>query len=254
MLATQKTVRRCQHFGRFCQHPKTKQACDLRKHCARGGTRAGFQPLNFRHSPENLRNPAQSGTSTTRSEAQGVHNVHTLFLARFWPQPSRLVGRPGGAVVSCTRFRADIKSRPPEPGRTRTSTALRDVPHAGNRRTAWRRITHCRTSHGEANSNQHDRLRGPPDRTNGDGVDRAFDAAGVAHAVQSALECLDEHRPPVSVAISKASPDAAPHPRAAGAAHPRDHLIHRSRQGGLRTSPSAEWSRKVSRSSGPARK
>jgi hypothetical protein len=47
---------------------------------ARGGTRTGFQALNFRHSPENLRNPAQSGTSTTRSEAQGVHVVHTLFL------------------------------------------------------------------------------------------------------------------------------------------------------------------------------
>ena len=45
---------------------------------ARGGTRTGFQPLNFRHSPANLANPAQSGTGTTRSEAQGVHIVHTL--------------------------------------------------------------------------------------------------------------------------------------------------------------------------------
>ena len=30
-----------------------------------------------------MRNPAQSGTSTTRSEAEGVHIVHPLFLARF---------------------------------------------------------------------------------------------------------------------------------------------------------------------------
>jgi hypothetical protein len=28
--------------------------------------------------PPNLRNPAQSGTGTTRSEGQGVHIVHTL--------------------------------------------------------------------------------------------------------------------------------------------------------------------------------
>jgi len=39
------------------------------------------------------------------------------------------------------------------------------------------------------------------DRTNGDGVDAAFDAAGVAPAVQTALECLGERRTLVSVAI-----------------------------------------------------
>ncbi|KFG72893.1 2,3-butanediol dehydrogenase [Streptomyces mutabilis] len=39
------------------------------------------------------------------------------------------------------------------------------------------------------------------DRTNGEGVDAAFDAAGVAPAVESALQCLAERRPLVSVAI-----------------------------------------------------
>ncbi|MFD9667636.1 2,3-butanediol dehydrogenase [Rhodococcus sp. NPDC059968] len=39
------------------------------------------------------------------------------------------------------------------------------------------------------------------DRTNGDGVDAAFDAAGVAAAVTSALECVGERRPLISVAI-----------------------------------------------------
>jgi (R,R)-butanediol dehydrogenase/meso-butanediol dehydrogenase/diacetyl reductase len=39
------------------------------------------------------------------------------------------------------------------------------------------------------------------DRTDGNGVDAAFDAAGVAPAVESALECVGEHRPLVSVAI-----------------------------------------------------
>lgn len=53
--------------------PLTRAEC-----CARGGTRTGLQPLNFRPSPENLRNPAQSGRHTTRSEAAGEHIVHTF--------------------------------------------------------------------------------------------------------------------------------------------------------------------------------
>jgi (R,R)-butanediol dehydrogenase / meso-butanediol dehydrogenase / diacetyl reductase len=39
------------------------------------------------------------------------------------------------------------------------------------------------------------------DRTNGNGVDVAFDAAGVAPAVESALQCVGERRPLISVAI-----------------------------------------------------
>ena len=39
------------------------------------------------------------------------------------------------------------------------------------------------------------------DRTDGDGVDAAFDAAGVTPAVESALECVGERRPLISVAI-----------------------------------------------------
>jgi len=39
------------------------------------------------------------------------------------------------------------------------------------------------------------------DRTDGNGIDAAFDAAGVAPAVESALECLGERRPLISVAI-----------------------------------------------------
>ncbi|MGJ9413537.1 2,3-butanediol dehydrogenase [Aeromicrobium sp. CF4.19] len=39
------------------------------------------------------------------------------------------------------------------------------------------------------------------DRTNGSGVDAAFDAAGVPAAVNSALACLGERRPLISVAI-----------------------------------------------------
>jgi (R,R)-butanediol dehydrogenase/meso-butanediol dehydrogenase/diacetyl reductase len=39
------------------------------------------------------------------------------------------------------------------------------------------------------------------DRTDGNGVDAAFDAAGVAPAIESALECLGECRPLISVAI-----------------------------------------------------
>ena len=39
------------------------------------------------------------------------------------------------------------------------------------------------------------------DRTDGDGVDATFDAAGVTPAVESALECVGERRPLISVAI-----------------------------------------------------
>ena len=39
------------------------------------------------------------------------------------------------------------------------------------------------------------------ERTNGNGVDAAFDAAGVAPAVEAALECVGERRPLISVAI-----------------------------------------------------
>jgi (R,R)-butanediol dehydrogenase/meso-butanediol dehydrogenase/diacetyl reductase len=39
------------------------------------------------------------------------------------------------------------------------------------------------------------------DRTGGNGVDAAFDAAGVAPAVASALDCVGERRPLISVAI-----------------------------------------------------
>jgi hypothetical protein len=72
-----------------------QQASDLRKHCARGGTRTGFHALTTRHSPNNIRNPVQSGTSTTRSEAQGVHNVHTSFLPALAP-PIKLLKRTSG--------------------------------------------------------------------------------------------------------------------------------------------------------------
>ncbi|MCB5275903.1 hypothetical protein BJG92_03457 [Arthrobacter sp. SO5] len=65
----------------MCTRKNTPKAPDLRKHCARGGTRTGFQQLNFRRSPENIANPARFVTGTARSEAQGVHIVHTLIFA-----------------------------------------------------------------------------------------------------------------------------------------------------------------------------
>ena len=44
---------------------------------ARGGTRTGLQPLQTLGSPGNMRNPGQTGTSTTQSEAQSVDSNHT---------------------------------------------------------------------------------------------------------------------------------------------------------------------------------
>ena len=141
---------------------KHQKAADLRKHCARGGTRTGFQPLNFRRSPANIANPGQSGTSTTQSEAQGVHIVRTLFLAHFAAPTRCLSTRLGEAVVSWARFRSDKKSRPPEPDRPQMSTVQRGGPHAGNQRTSWQRVPPFRTSHREKNSKLHDQPTGRP--------------------------------------------------------------------------------------------
>jgi hypothetical protein len=49
--------------------------------CPRWDSNCILTPANKALPPENLRNPAQSGTSSTRSEPQGVHIVHTPFFA-----------------------------------------------------------------------------------------------------------------------------------------------------------------------------
>jgi hypothetical protein len=109
MLATQKTVRRCQHFGRFCQHPKTQQAPDLQKHCARGGTRTAFQTLNFRYFPENL--AIRPSPPPVRPDPKP--RVCTLCTPSFYPlrrpQPGYLNGCPGRS-----RFRSNLMSKPPD--------------------------------------------------------------------------------------------------------------------------------------------
>jgi hypothetical protein len=56
------------------------QAPEQGKHCARGGTRTGLQPLQTLASRGNIRNPARSDPCTTRSEAECVDSVHTPFL------------------------------------------------------------------------------------------------------------------------------------------------------------------------------
>jgi hypothetical protein len=62
---------------------KAKIPSDEGEHRARGGTRTAFQPLQTLGTPENIRNPSQSGRCTAQSEAQGVHIVHTVFFDRF---------------------------------------------------------------------------------------------------------------------------------------------------------------------------
>jgi hypothetical protein len=86
---------------------------------ARVGTRTGFQPLNFRHSPANIANPGQSGTSTTQSEAQGVYIVHTPFFAHF-TAPTTLLKRPPGrgAISPKNEERASGTGQAPNVHRT----------------------------------------------------------------------------------------------------------------------------------------
>jgi hypothetical protein len=78
------------------------------------------------------------------------------------PQPGCINGHPSRTVLSCARFHSDMKSRPPEPDRPRTSTAPGGGPHAGIRRTSWRRSPPFRTSHGGENRNLHDQPTGGP--------------------------------------------------------------------------------------------
>ena len=67
----------------MCTQKNTKQAPEQGKHCARGGTRTGFQPLQTLDSRQNTRNPAQSGTGTgtgtgtAQSVTQSADTVHT---------------------------------------------------------------------------------------------------------------------------------------------------------------------------------
>jgi hypothetical protein len=52
-----------------------------RKKRARSGTRTAFPPLQTLGTPENTRNSAQTGPSSTRSRAQGVPNCAHLLSA-----------------------------------------------------------------------------------------------------------------------------------------------------------------------------
>jgi len=81
-LANGESAPKCPRKKR-CTDVKAKNPSEEGSKRARGGTRTGFRPLSFRHSPASLRNSAESGNSTTRSEAQGVHIVHTPAFAQF---------------------------------------------------------------------------------------------------------------------------------------------------------------------------
>jgi hypothetical protein len=98
---------------------------------ARGGTRTGLQPLQTLGSPENMRNSTQSATSTTRSKAESVHIVHTLFLSTSATPTGLLDGRTGRAG-----FRSNTMRRGPETDRRRLSIVVRCGPFVGNRRTS----------------------------------------------------------------------------------------------------------------------
>ena len=54
-----------------------EEATDLRKHCARGGTRTAFQVLETLGSRENMRNPKQSDGCSGQYAAENVDTVHT---------------------------------------------------------------------------------------------------------------------------------------------------------------------------------
>jgi hypothetical protein len=77
-----------------CTHSKRKKPPGLGNHCARGGTRTGFQPPQTKGSPGILPDPARSGRSTKQYGGESVHVVHTPGL---WsPTATSLDRSPGG--------------------------------------------------------------------------------------------------------------------------------------------------------------
>ena len=67
------------HKRRFVHSQRPQKAPDLRKHCAQGGTRTAFPPLQSLGTPGIMRNPDRSDRCTAQSEAKSVDIVHTLF-------------------------------------------------------------------------------------------------------------------------------------------------------------------------------
>ncbi len=202
--------------GYLSVHTQRPTASDVGKR-ARGGTRTGFQPLNFRHSPANIANPGQSGTSTTQSEAQGVHIVHTPFLPTSPPQPRCLNGRPGGE-----RFRRKMKNGPLEPDRRRMCTALRGSPPAGNRRTSWWRVPPFRTSHGETDSDLHDQPTRFQGSSNGPAYGQLvpsclYSAAFAGDAIRTRVPMAS---PPSSRVWTRAASDSGMRPAITGRIRP----------------------------------
>ncbi len=76
----------------FLSTVRGQPAPDLRKHCARGGTRTAFRPLKTMGNRENVRNTKESEDCTRHSETKSVDNVHTLLWAQFFELRVRLLG------------------------------------------------------------------------------------------------------------------------------------------------------------------
>ena len=122
-----KMLRPCKHFWGFCQQSEAQWASDLLKHCARGGTRTAFQPLQTLGTPENIPNPSQSGRCTARSEAQGVHNVHTPIYG----PPNHLDTTTALTTTVCRDRSQSSPHCPPAKRRWQPPPRRDQMPHPG---------------------------------------------------------------------------------------------------------------------------
>jgi hypothetical protein len=92
-----------------------QKASDLRKHCARGGTRTAFQPVQIVGTPENISAPSQSGRYATQSEAKSVDSVNTSFLSTS-PGASIRPRRCGSSLSTPRGHQARASTRDPSCG------------------------------------------------------------------------------------------------------------------------------------------
>ena len=138
-----------------CAHSEAHKPLNRENTCPRWDSNRvpALEYPSIRPSPAPVRPDAKPRVGTCAPPSILPTSASTIRLLR---RP-----RPGGSVVPCARFRSDRKGRPPEPSRPRTSTALGGHP-AENRWPSWLRVPPLRTSHGEENSNLHDRPTARP--------------------------------------------------------------------------------------------
>jgi hypothetical protein len=116
-----------------CPHSEAKKPLNRENTCPRWDSNQP-PPLKIRLFPENIPIRPSPPPRPTRSEAQGVHNVHTLFLTSLMQRPETWLSPSGGE--SCV-----LAFIPPESPHARARPGDRLTPRLEHRRTS--QVANC---------------------------------------------------------------------------------------------------------------